>query len=428
MNGARRFQTQLASIAFIWGLFIIVFSGAALADVTGFFKVSVDIIPQTTSVGSTPVQVDFQNDLTFTLQLGYFGWNFHGHGGVTGLEDIITSIFLAGGGFRLESSFVMSQAFQNIFTASGFAIPSCLPITPGSGQCGLFFVSTRLLTSLSFGGVTFTNLAIFEDTVFPDPNLAKMPGAAYNAQSQAFGFGDVISFTGQTHGGVTINASTGICAQNQPLQLKKHDLDYSVNPDCAPGATTSLPFFFDFESLSITGIPIAPGVIGGVAIECITIFACSYSNSLSVTGGPIPFSASFMLSDLMTFSFQSVAVTLTQGAGSLTLQVGSGGAISLSSIDLAFLLNPDVNPARLNIFLSGAPGLGIDSLNISLNALRAGLETTAIVEFSGAGGSFSFSTFSVLSATQVGAFSLEGSATFAVAGLEMASFDASVQF
>jgi hypothetical protein len=412
----------------IWLFLISLASFAAQADVTGYFRVSVDIIPQTTSLGSTPVQVDFQNDLTFTLQLGYFGWNFHGHGGVTGLEDIITSLFIDAGGFRIEPSFVMAQAFQNIFTTSGFAIPSCLPNAVGSGQCDLFFVSTRLLTSLSFGGVTFTNLAIFEDANFPDPMLAKMPGAAYNTQSQAFGFGDVISFTGQTSGGVIIHAATGICAQNQVKKLKKHNLDFSVNPDCAPGATTSLPFFFDFESLSISSVPLASGVLGSVAVQCVTIFACSYSNGLTVTGGPLPFTASFVLSDLMTFAFQSVAVTLSQGAGSLTLQIGSGGTLSLSSINLAFLLNPDVNPARLNVFLSGAPGLGIDNFTISLNALRAGLNTTAIIDFTGAGGSFNFSSFSVVSAMQVGAFTLEGSASFSATGLEMASFDASVQF
>ena len=58
----------------IWLFLLSLFTFTAQADVTGYFRVSVDIIPQTTSLGSTPVQVDFQNDLTFTLQLGYFGW------------------------------------------------------------------------------------------------------------------------------------------------------------------------------------------------------------------------------------------------------------------------------------------------------------------------------------------------------------------
>ena len=419
---------QLFICAMVVLVFCFAVSHTAQADVTGFFQVAADIIPQSTGVGSTAVQIDFQNELTFTLQLGPFGWNFHGHGGITGLEDIITSFFFAYGGFKIEPSIVIAQPFQLLFTPTGFPIPTCLPNAVGSGQCDLLFVSQRIDTSISFAGITLRNITLFEDTTFPDPTLPKPPNAAYSVQSQSFGFGDVISVEGQTTGGVVIHAATGICAQNTDKRLKKHNLMYAVNRDCAPGATTDLPFFFDFESLSITSIPLTPSLTASMAINCVTIFQCLFSNTISLMGGPVPLSASIILDDLFTLDVQSLSVTLTQGSGSLTLQIGSAGSISMSSINLSFLLNPDTNPGRLNLFLSGAPGVGINDLTASFSVNRLGLTTTGSARFTGTAGSFDLSSFAVQSTTQLGVVNLFVRGSFAMHGLELLTFRASVNF
>ena len=419
-------QFVIASVAIF--AFMLFADVEAHADVTGFFQVSADIIPQSTGVGSTAVQIDFTNELTFTLQLGPFGWRFHGHGGITGLEDIITSFFFAYGGFKIEPSIVIAQPFQLLFTSTGFPIPSCLPNAVGSGQCDLLFVSQRIDTSITFAGITIRNITLFEDTTFPDPTLPKPPNSAYSVQSQSFGFGDVISVEGQTTGGVVIHAATGICAQNSDKKLKKHDLMYAVNRDCAPGATTDLPFFFDFESLSITSIPLTPSLTASLAINCVTIFQCLFSNTISLMGGPVPLSASIVLDDLFTLDVQSLSVTLTQGPGSLTVQLGSAGAISMSSINLSFLINPDTNPGRLNLFLSGAPGVGINDLTASFSVNRLGLTTKGSARFTGTAGSFDLSSFAVESTAQIGVVNLFVRGSFSMHGLELLRFRASVTF
>lgn len=421
-------KSQLA-IALISALFITFFyCQLTKADVTGFFEIASTIIPQSTSSELSTVQIDFQNNLTFTLQVGVFGWSFHGHGGITGMEDIITSIFLALGPLRIEPQVVMAQAFQPIFTSTGLAIPVCLPDGTGTGHCDFFFVSYRWATSLTLLGVTLKNLAIYEDTTFPDPTIGKPVGATYGVQSQSFGFGDVVSFEGQTTGGISIKGATGLCGQNLPKKIKHHDLPYSVNPICIPGKSGKLPFFFDFESFSVTGVPIASGIVIGTDIECVTIFACVVTNSLSVNTGPIPFSAIVVLSDLLSLDIQSIAVSLTQGAGTLTLQIGSGGAVSLSTLSLALLLNPSTLPGRLNLTISGAPGVGITDLDVSFSVTRSILTATAIASFTGSSGVFSFSRLVAITSAQAGVVSLEARASFAFLGLESFNLDASVAF
>ncbi len=419
---------KLAAVLFYLLLVLCAAAMPARADISGFFEITTLIIPQTTSSEVSPVRVDFENNLTTTISVGIFGWSFHGHGGITGIEDIISSAFVNLFGFRIEPKIIAAQAFQRTYTPSGFPIPMCLTNAPGSGHCDFMLVSQRLEASITFVGVTVRNLALFEDTTFPNPLLTKPPGAIYPVQSQSFGFGDVISFEGQTRSGINIHGATGLCAQNTPKKIKKHNLPYSVNPHCAIGASSaSLPFFFDFEKFSITGIPIASGILLGSIVECTTIFQCELTQMLNVNTGPLPFSANFVLSNLLSFNLSSVAVSVTHGAGTLALQFETAGIVSYS-IHLAMLLNPQTLPGRLNLSLVFSPGLGITDLLISFGVVRSGLTATATASFVGAAGTFSFSRLTATTSAQMGIVKFDSKFTFKLSGLESAHFSAIVSF
>jgi len=385
------------ALSLLVALFI---SYTAKGDVTGYFETHISLTPQTTGSELSLIEFDFENDLTVTVSVSGLSSTLHSHLGIAGVEDLQLTLAATLGDLDISSNLVLGR----------FASGSTAPYYDE-----LRFLKKIVVVDVSLAGVTFTNLATFEDT------------AAFVSQTPAFAFGDVVTISGQTQSGITITAQTGFCMEQEYNIIKKHTLSpFSVNPDCA---TTPKPdVLFDFENLAISGVPLALGVLGEVEVECIQVIACTLTQTISLSGGLIPFSASVTFSDLFSLTLGSVTVTLIQGPGTITVVFAPSGTISSISIILALTLNPDTNPATLRVSASGTPGAGITSAVVSLSITRAELTFTAFATFSGSGGSLEFSRLTVRAQAQAGLVTLELATAFEIDGLDDASLTMRVNF
>ena len=199
---------KFISIALVALLAVGTFVTTATADVTGNFGTHISIRPQTTVSEISLIDFDIQNELNITAVISGLSTTFHTHFGIAGVEDVQLTTNATLGALDIEARLVFAR----------FAFGSIDPFYDS-----LHFIKKIVRASIQLGGVSFTNVATFEDT------------NAFVSQSSAYAFGDVISLAGQTPSGVSISASAGFCMQLVPNSIKKHFRisPYSVNPDCA---------------------------------------------------------------------------------------------------------------------------------------------------------------------------------------------------
>lgn len=133
------------------------------------------------------------------------------------------------------------------------------------------FVKKRVQIDMNVAGINVSNLAMFEDVTFPNPNLSYgtsdcdndtedegtcVGGVETNDAltyvNQTFGFGDIFTLRGQTVSGLTVTSTTGLCASGSGNQVKKFSASGSVNPDCAAFSRLAL----DFQTMSVSGVRI----------------------------------------------------------------------------------------------------------------------------------------------------------------------------
>jgi len=379
------------------------YSVTSQADVTGYFETHISFEPQTTADEVSKFDFDFQNDLTVTVAISGLYTTLHTHFGVAGIEDVIVTFAATLGALEVEDEFVFGR----------FAYGSTTPFYDT-----LHFIKKRVSASISLGGVTFSNLALIEDV---NAFGAISPAFGLAPQSPTYAFGDVMTISGTTPSGISITGETGICAKQGYNLIKKHYWYYYVNPECAywGGVFELKPnIMFDFEKLYIEGIPLAAGVTGDWDIVCETVTACTLDATISFSGGPIPFSTSFTFTDLLTLSMGTTTLTLTQGAGTLIIEIDPTGVITLATVDLSMTLNPDTNPASLEVSMSIAPGTGISDADVNLEISRAGLSLGVYADFNpGAGGVAEFSSVTFSLGTSAGMFDVITAATFTPTGL-----------
>jgi hypothetical protein len=378
---------KVLTIALVAILAVGTFASQSLADVTGSFGTHISIHPQTTTSEISLIDFDIQNDLNITVVISGLSTTFHTHFGIAGVEDVIVSASATLGALDIQSQLVFGRFAGICLAASG---PSCLAVAnnPIPLNDSLLFIKKRVTMTLSLGGVTFTNLALFEDTTFPET----LTPTAY--QTQNFAFGDALTVSGQTPSGISISAQTGLCVTRTPNVIKKHSFPYEVNPACA---TTPKPdILFDFERLTVSGVPLAPGVTGSSVLSCVTITACSFTLTAAVAGGPIPFTANFTFTNLLSLTFGGANLVLSSGAGSLTIGITAAGQIGAVRMLLNATINPDTNPATLVIDARITPGVGLNLAFISLVIERAGLLLGVDATFAGGPpATFSDITFSI---------------------------------
>ncbi len=454
------------SLALVALLAFGLYATTAKADVTGSFGFNLIFEPipcqqvvvgpaQTpANLGDQPCETtvylfDFQADLNINIAISGLVTGLHSNIGNTGLEDVILTFSATLGALDVIDTFVFAQPYGWIVAGSGQLIPACYENAPGSGECDLLFVKKRVETTVSLGGVTFSNLAILEDTTFPpfyDPTALRFgiqipvlkgidyPQTTYTSADQNFGFGNIVSLTGQTPSGVTISGSTGFCASLDVNNIKKHRWNYMVNPDCAAGTqepSPKPPLFFDFETLDISGVPLAADLLASLNATCDNAnnYACEFTASLTFTGSQLfnPITASFSFTTPDIFNFAGTRLILSAGWATFTIVLD--GAFDLARVDTVFslTLNPDTNPATLTGLLRFEPGSGLTVALFDLIVQRAGLDLTLEALFLGAG-SVTLHHISASLAAQAGVISLEASAIFFPMGGFGTELSASVVF
>lgn len=388
------------TIALVALLAVGLFAATTKADVTGTFGTHISLHPQTTVSELSVINFDIENDLNVTLVISGLSVLFHTHFGIGGIEDIILTNNATLGALDISAVLVFGR----------YAFGSTVPFYPA-----LHFVKKMVTASVQLGGVTFSNIAQFEDT------------SAFVSQTAAYAFGDVVKISGQTPSGISISAATGICMQQVPNSIKKHFAisPYTVNPDCA---TTPKPdILFDFETITFSGVPLAPGITSSATVKCVTISACSLVTKFTVSGGPVPFTASLTFTDLLSLSFGGAKITLTSGSGVIAISITPAGTVGLVSVTFNAVLNPDTNPATLSLTANATPGLGITDGSIALTIERAGLTFGAEATFSGGPPAvFDGLTFSLDVPGSL--LSLNTDATFTSAGLSQATIVLTVSF
>jgi len=416
------------------------YGAVAKADVTGSFGINLGFAPidcryltladpdtgliyffYDQPCEETVYKFDLQTDLNINITVSGLTMGIHSHAGTTGFEDIILTFATTLGALDITDTFVFAQPFAQDVLVDGQWIDVCI-VEPGDDptsvlddECQTLFVKKRVEASISLGGVTFSNLAMFEDVTFPnycldfyagyvDASFYDIVGCIpawkgvdvpyyYGAQSQTFGFGDVVTIEGQTPSGITVRGETGICAEQLVNATKKHRWDLRVNADCV-GSTDVVkpPMLFSYEKLYIEGVPLAAGLSLDMAVLCGSLegssevglfFQCNFSSYWTIVGTPI-------------FNSITVASNFEQILGPATFTdvtvIAAGGPLFLlidfSPLDWTvtflfaqanFTINPDTNPASLRIRAIGVPALVFMDWRLSIT--RAGLSFFADLDW-----------------------------------------------
>lgn len=361
----------------------------AQADVTGSFSVHVTVLPespspqpgQTPSSEISPVEFDLQNEINVTLLISGLSTTLHSHFGIAGIEDVIFKSSVIFGAIELRSEIVFGR-----FDASG-----SLPDKPTPA-----FVKQRTKTILTLGGFTFRNLAIFEDTNFPQtPELA---------------FGDLLTLSGQTPKGLAVTAQTGICIERQDNEIKKHSWPFRVDPACHGQPKPQL--LFSFQRFSLSGLSLVPGIVGSTVVTC-RIQHCELTNTLDIINLLIPLKTTFHFDNMFPMTFDKAKLAFTTGMASVTFHFNSAGMVTKTAFTLAPTINPSSNPATLEVKGTVKPGIGLTSGSIGATVQRNALSVEARANFSqGIPTTFNTAEFAA-TATITSFLELRSSATFA---------------
>jgi hypothetical protein len=411
---------KVLNIALVAVLALGFFAVTSKADVTGNFGIHIIVVPQTTTSEFGLLDIDFQTELNLTYVVSGLSTTFHTHFGIAGVEDVIVTASATLGALDLSSTLVFSRFAAVCLAASG---PNCLAIANNTVplNSNLLFVKKRVTSSISLGGVTFTNLAVFEDVTYPET----LAPTAY--QTQNFAFGDQLIVSGQTPSGVSLTFQTEFCLQATPNVIKKHAFPYEVNPACA---TTPKPdILFDRELVRITGVPLAPGVTASGTISCVTITACSLTSAFSFNTPtvPIPFTATFTFTNLTSLTFSGANLVFNAGAGTLTVTLAANGTIAATRLVINATLNPDTNPAQLIIDARITPGVGLTLGIVTFQVTRLGFTMGATAVFAG-GPPATFDSIVFFVDVPGGLVSFAASTVFTLNGLEQGEFTISVSF
>lgn len=399
------------------------------ADVTGSLDINLALNPEGTQTEAVKFNIDLQSNLQLTVTLSGLTFGADLGFGTTGIEFAILSLNTQLGALSVFDEFVFAQPFGANFTgvcgSTTDATPDqcpgdqVFPIGSSTGDAdeidsAVGFVKKRISLEINIAGVTLRNLAIFEDVDFPDIHDGIDgvthefdhfgPGSFYHVggvnntiddQTPTYGFGDVITLSGQTVSGITVTGSTTLCASANNF-IKKRNWRYEVNKACTAGFGGSLatpveggaktPLLFEEETLRLEGVE-----LGGVTIDIETIFRPLQPLTTTI-------SASFAVLDLATLTFDLASdnltalsidrldVTIVSGNLFVLLRDNDGNLnFDLSLASFSTVLNPNQNPADLGITLISVNGVGVVELDVELGISRGALSFDAATVFAGNG-------------------------------------------
>ena len=397
---ARR-KFSIPIIIFLCMISISIFSPIAEADVTGTFSLMIDMIPQTNVVEITPFLFDIRGRLSTFATISGMTAGLDTIFGIAGIEHAITTFNASIGALEFNSTTVFAVPFGSIGIGSFTFIN---PVGP------LLFVTQRTQMRMNIAGITITNLSIYEDTEFRHPFSTLPLGPmgnpilpTYTAQSQAFGFGDILTVQGQTPSGITLSFATGF------------------NADSSMGFST--------KQAGFSGGVMEPGASLNFLSETVTISniqTAFFTHSLTAQfryNSPLRFFFSTRATvnnlGLVSFFFSSPAsaafpVQLTSASFTsqefpFTLVLSFDSTLSLTSISANSTIILDTF-ASVNFGLVISPGVGAQSFSTSLSLTPApGLSVTTRLTL---GPSIPLTFNSSLNAQLTSLLSLSATATF----------------
>ncbi len=447
---SRRILSAFLALALVAG-----FAAVTKADVTGSFDISIALAPEGNQTEAVEFFFDIQSNLVVNVTLSGLTIGADIGFGTTGIEFAVLSLNTSLGALQVSDTFVFASPFgcttfptfgqcdgQNVFPMGGSDATNEFTNAVG-------FVKKRIELELNIAGITINNLALFEDVDFPDiqalnPSTGALdhehdhftvPGTLYyldvvnstvDDQTPTFGFGDVITLSGQTVSGITVTGQTALCASVRNY-IKKRNWAWEVNKACSAtlgGSITTpieggakTPLLFEQETLSIEGVE-----IGGVNIDVEVDFTPLSPISTSIT-------ASFDVLDLASVSVFLSSSNITNVSLDLIQTVIVTGNIVLILLDtngdldidltiarFSIVLNPNQNPANLNIELRTGNN-GITRAQFTLGISRGILSLSSTTRFSGTGSlAWSFTTFA-LSVNYGNGFAVEANMAFSPAGM-----------
>jgi hypothetical protein len=408
---SRRILSALLALVLVVG-----FAAVTKADVTGSFDLKITLNPEGTQTEAVKFEIDLQSNLVVNVTLSGLTFGADLGFGVTGVEFAVLSVNTNLGALAVSDQFVFAEPFGCVNFGAGCPGNAVFPMGDGDGDGvidrAVGFVKKRIGLELNIAGITLSNLAMFEDVDFPDINPVNhhehdhftVIGTPYflngtdtvvDNQTPTFGFGDVITVSGQTVSGITIIGSTALCASGVNT-IKKKSWLYEVNKACTAafgsdgtplegGAKT--PLLFEEETLTIAGVE-----IGGVDISMTTTW---------VPNGPVSsvIDASFTLLDLADITVRLTSDNITSlsisrinafiVSGNLALSLtDNGGDLSIDKVVavLSVTLNQNQNPADLTVVAVTVAGAGLVQLSFSLGISRGPISVDTTTTFAGDSG------------------------------------------
>jgi hypothetical protein len=361
--------------------------------------------------------------------------------GIPGLEHVILTGNATLGMVDVISELWFATPFEAVTDVN--LQPNTVVIPPGN----FLFVKKRLTASFSLGGVLLQNLAIFEDVTFPnpgspygetdcdgdgDPEGTCIQGIETNPethyQTQSFAFGNIVTLTGQTPSGITLSSQTGICATTAGNSVKKYSAPGSVNPECVGRVKPQL--FFDFETVSISGIQLAPGLATATVLSCVGILGCTLTTTFGLSGGPIPFSTSFTVKDLFTLSFSGVAFFINTGSVSLNVSLDSSFSLNSASIHFSKAITAGNLTAQLSASASAQKGQGVTGATISLSVTSGTFNANHVLTLTRnpATSTLQFGSFSISMGINIAPFRTSLQVAFGQGGLARAGISVGLVF
>src|SRR3990172_1345409 len=260
---SRRILSALLALLMVVG-----FTAMTKADVTGSFDIHITLNPEGNQTEAVKFYIDFQSNLQINVTLSGLPFSAALGFGTTGVEFAILGVTTNLGALSIHDDFVFAPPFgcaaygnssaPTVLDAAANAGGQCaginvFPAGDGDGDGvvdnAVGFVKKRIEMELNIAGITLTNLALFEDVDFPDINgtnnhehdhasgdgtqvyFVGQTNNTVDDQTPTYGFGDVITLSGQTVSGITVTGSTTICASGTNT-IKKRSWPYEVNKAC----------------------------------------------------------------------------------------------------------------------------------------------------------------------------------------------------
>jgi hypothetical protein len=243
--------------------------------------------------------LDLNSQLMLNVNVSGLGLQTDLAAGFTGIEHVVFNASATLGGVSLSNQIAFATPFASLGVGSFTSL-----VSVGS----LLFVTERAQVSTSFLGVSLTNLAIVDDVNFMHPFSLVSSGSLlilphYTAQSQSFGFGDIVTLQGQTVSGVTLSVATGF---NASPNLGKSVKGASFSG----GVVGANKLGFIIETISLQNLMLGPVSLGSTLVIDTT---ANPSKTLTVSA---------------SFSIQPGATRTSQRE--LQLSFGQSGQLGLS--------------------------------------------------------------------------------------------------